>query len=314
MIDFDGAWKYAIERVFRWMIECLCPDLAAEIDWSIPPEFMDQELPNLAGRRKRGGRIVDKLIKVRLLRGGDRYLLIHVEAQNKRDHGFSERVYTIFYRLWDKYHVKADITCLAILTDLNPNWRPNVYEHSGYGVRLRFDYPCIKLMDLEAQLKRMETRNPFAMIACIHLDLMRRRTDIDPFEWKRDLFLRALRLEGKFSTRDAATILAFIDWLMRLPSELDNHLKESINESMKEAGMEWSGGIHGNIRILALQEGRQEGLEAGRKEMLTHLLKVKFGEVPEIFIEKIEKASSEMITDWFDKALVAKEPGELLRH
>ncbi len=313
MIDFDGAWKYVIERMFRWMIELLSPALAAEIDWSVPPVFLDQELPSIAGKSKRGGRIVDKLVKVRLLRGGDRYLLIHVEAQNKRDRDFPERIFTMYYRLRDKFNLEADITCLVILTDLNPNWRPDSYEHKGFGVRLRFDYPCVKLLEMESLLTEKEAENPFALIAIAHLDLMRQRVKVDPVAWKRAYFLRALRLKGKFSAKDAATILAFIDWLMRLPPNLDNQLKKSINESMKEAGMEWTGGIHGNIRILALEEGRQEGIDQGRREMLTHLLKIRFGGIPETFAGQIEHASAETITSWFERALVAKEPSELLR-
>ncbi len=315
MIDFDGAWKFAIERMFRWMVELLRPDLAAEIDWSVEPQFLDGELANIAGRKRRGGLLLDKLVKVRHIQGDDRCLLIHLEAQNGQTRHFSARVYTIFYRLCDKFNDEAHVTCIAILTDLNPKWRPGPYVLDRFGIRLRFEYPIVKLLDLEPKLEAaLEAGNPFALVVSIHLDLLRRRKDTDPLEWKRTTFLRALRQTGRYRAKDAATVLAFIDWLMRLPVELDNQLKEGLNESMKEAGMEWTGGIHGNIRVLALQEGREEGREEGRllgfRQALLLQFKARFGEVPSRFIERLEKATLETLEDWSMRLASAKDPME----
>lgn len=143
---------------------------------------------------------------------------------------------------------------------------------------------------------------------------MRHRRTADPSEWKRTTFLRALRLSQHFSARDAATILTFTDWLLRLRLELDNQLKERLNESMKEAGMEWTGGIHGQIRVLALQEGREEGREEGLKfarNMLTTLLRDRFGELPSQILDRIEKATFQLIEQWTARLKTARSPIEV---
>ncbi len=75
--------------------------------------------------------------------------------------------------------------------------------------------------------------------------------------------------------------------------------------------MEWTGGIHGQIRVLALQEGREEGLLAARN-MLTTIFLNRFGEVPKQILERIEKATSQALQDWTRRALVANSPMEVL--
>ena len=64
----------------------LCfPRVAAEVDWSIPPEFLDTELQEVVRDADLGKQRVDKLIRVQLLDGREEWVLIHVEVQAQPD-------------------------------------------------------------------------------------------------------------------------------------------------------------------------------------------------------------------------------------
>ena len=53
--------------------------------------------------------------------------------------------YIYNYRLYDYY--KTSIMSLALLTDGNPNWRPNRFEQELWGCRVSLEFPVIKLLD-----------------------------------------------------------------------------------------------------------------------------------------------------------------------
>ena len=66
----DGAWKAIILLYFEEFVAFFLPSLHEQIDYSIPPEFLDKEMEDVHGRfglTKR--RITDKLVKVHLKSG-----------------------------------------------------------------------------------------------------------------------------------------------------------------------------------------------------------------------------------------------------
>lgn len=86
--------------------------------------------------------------------------------------------------------------------------------------------------------------------------------------------------------------------------------------------MEWTGGIHGNIRVLALQEGREQGRAEGReqgraegrligfRQALLLQFKSVFGEVPARLIERLDRAEIETLEAWSLRLVSAKDPME----
>jgi len=101
---------------------------------------------------KVGRRIVDKLVKVFLADGSEKWLLIHIEVQGYQEQNFSERIYIYNYRIFDRY--KKEVISLALLTDTNKNYRPTIFRISRWGFELLFQFPMIKLIDY--QEKRIE--------------------------------------------------------------------------------------------------------------------------------------------------------------
>ena len=70
VLDEDGVFKDFVSRNVAEVIELIKPDLFADVNWAIAPEFCEQELINfLRGRARVKGKrkVADKLIKLKLL-------------------------------------------------------------------------------------------------------------------------------------------------------------------------------------------------------------------------------------------------------
>ena len=58
------------------------PEAYSAIDWSKGFDFLDSELQQVTREAETGKRIVDKLVKVYLCNGKEKWLLLHIEIQN----------------------------------------------------------------------------------------------------------------------------------------------------------------------------------------------------------------------------------------
>ncbi len=121
--DFDSPWKEALHFYLPAFLAFFFPDIHAGIDWSRSYEDLDKEFQKIARQAKLGKLVADKLFKVWLLDGSERWLLIHIEIQGEYDSTFPKRMF--------QYHIAAqrlynqDVVSLAILCDENKNWRPH---------------------------------------------------------------------------------------------------------------------------------------------------------------------------------------------
>lgn len=101
----DSAWKEIIDLFFKPFMEFFFPDTAMQIDWSLGYEMWDKELQKISKDAETGKRCVDKLVKVILLDGEERLILLHIEVQGSSKPDFTKRMYTYFYRLSDHYQL-----------------------------------------------------------------------------------------------------------------------------------------------------------------------------------------------------------------
>ena len=90
--DHDSPWKGALEVFFRPFMDFLYSEIAAQIDWQQPVEFLDKELQKITRKAKNSRRYADKLVKVQFLTGVEKWILIHVEVQGEPEVGFAERM------------------------------------------------------------------------------------------------------------------------------------------------------------------------------------------------------------------------------
>lgn len=322
-IDYDGAWKYITEQLFSDMLKLLYPYVHSQVDWSVKPEFLTNELPKIIGiKGKKDRKRVDCLAKVRLERDHPTWQLVHIENQMRKRNTFPKRMYTYNYRI--REHYLLPVVSLAILGDTNKNWRPSVYEVETLGSSLRFRFLTIKLSDYITRFNELESQtNPFAIAIMVHLKTTDKSVTIEQrAHWKWH-FLR-MTLKRDYPKEINTAILNFIDWLMKVPDELEQeiltkitnefgespmshqpllrisqvHLEEYCAESREEG---WQGG-----RLEGRQEGRQEGRLEGLRESLVSQLRLKFGKVPEQALLRVHHATENEMED-IQKAILFKD-------
>jgi hypothetical protein len=162
--DQDALWKEFITQFFEQCILLLHPELWAAVDWSVPPEFLEQELINsLRGKfRIRGKKkLTDKFVKLRLKTGQDCFVFVHLEVQGELDDDFPKRLFIYRSLIFLRYDIE-DITTIAIFTGDKPSEKHKQYFTECFGSNVTFNFNfCVVVEQDEAAL--MASNNPFAI-------------------------------------------------------------------------------------------------------------------------------------------------------
>jgi hypothetical protein len=271
----DNAWKDALDRSFREFMEFFFPAIAAEIDWSRGYEFLDKELAQITRDHRVRRRLVDKLVKVWLLDGTEKWLLIHLEVQAAARKGFAKRIYIYNYRIFDRYDV--EVVSLVLITGGSKSYKEDSYEAKRWGCELTFRFPVVKMVDYEERWAELEAaRNPFALAVMAHLRVRQARGDNEKkYAWKRELIFRLY--ERGYSKLEIFAFFRFIDWVMELPRELSEKLKTEVQEYQEKKRMPY---ISSWERLV---------MEDGARNMLLNLLEFKIGELDEKTKSRIHK-------------------------
>jgi len=283
-VSQDSLWKDILEQLFQEFLQFFFPEIYKDIDFSKGYQFLDKELSRIIKKSDTGKRIVDKLVKVFLKDGSEKWLLIHIEIQGYRQKNFAERMYIYNYRIFDRY--RREVISLALLTDTDAGFRPDEYKVQRDGFLLLFRFPLVKIIDYHG-VDLDVAYNPFALIVLAYLKTLESEGNItERYRWKKQFLLRLYDLGFKRETLFA--IYRFIEWMMELPDELEDQLYYEIKETEEEKKMTYI--------TIAERKGIQKGIEKGKIEGLQQailaVLEVKFGEAGLAyadFVKKIDK-------------------------
>jgi len=91
--SYDEPWKSALEQYLESFLAFFAPEAHAEIDWTRGYESLDQEFQQIVRDSEIGKRFIDKLVKVWLRDGEEKWLLLHIEVQSQADSDFAKRMY-----------------------------------------------------------------------------------------------------------------------------------------------------------------------------------------------------------------------------
>ena len=170
------------------------------------------------------------------------------------------------------------------------------------------------MLDYASQTEALlEDPNPFALVTAAHL--FTRRTKGDPEQRYAAKWRLAKLLYERHCDKQR-----IIDWLMRLPAELEQRLLREVytlerNVTMPYVTSAERFGIEKGLQQglqQGRQEGRQEGLKQGEAALLQRQLARRFGPLPDAVIARLASASIEQLENWAIKVLDAQSLDDVL--
>ncbi|HLA36106.1 MAG TPA: DUF4351 domain-containing protein [Rhodocyclaceae bacterium] len=313
--DYDSPWKEAVERYFPEFMEFYFAAAHAQIDWSKEYVFLDQELRTVIQEAEHGKRILDKLVRVTLLDGGESWIYIHIEIQGQHEKEFPQRMYVYNYRIFDRY--RTPVASMAVLVDDAPHWKPDVYAFELLGCELSLKFPIAKLTDYLGQEEALhDDTNPFALVTLASLLTRATRKDMQSRYAEKWKLVQLLYRRG-WDKQRIIDLFLVLDWMMQLPPHLKHALHRNIEQierigkmryisSVEQIGIE-KGLQQGLLQGLqqGVQQGVQQGLQQGEALALRRLLAKRFGALPDELAARIAAASLDQVETWFDRAIEA---------
>jgi hypothetical protein len=277
-IDYDSLWKFLIEAFGFQFLRRFLPDLYAEVDLSHPIEYMDQEFSSKLRPRKKGRKITDKLLKVRLLSGEERFVLAHIEVHATGESTFGKKMYLYNSMIFLRYEL--DVTALAIFTTERYPSNHNRYVRECFGtkVSLEFNSFIISKQDVRKLSKSYDLFD-LAILACLYIIRTRNNMQKRLYYKKK---LHKMAIEKKFSHTELEKILIFVEDIMQLPLPLEVKFKKHLKFKNK------------NLETMELSQNS--------KEMFAAMYEGHYGTTFEALNKKIEKERSGK-----EKALSEKE-------
>jgi hypothetical protein len=295
MDDYDSPWK-AILYHFEDFMRFFFAEASQDIDWSRGFRFLDGELQKVLRKSQTGRRYVDKLIEVHLKEKGETWLLIHVEVQSERDKDFAERVFIYDSRLYD--HFGKKVVSLVILADDSREWRPSAFGYELWGYKHFLIFPSVKLRDYARIASELEqSDNIFALVVLAHLESRDTKNDLTRRQNAKRRLLRLLFRKGYHRDKVFA-LIAFLDWVLALPDNIDDKLWEDVNAWEEVRTMEYIPSFARKSYFQGKEEGLKEGKAEGAISLFEELLKDRFGSLPDWVSTKIKDASLDRLNSW----------------
>lgn len=261
--DHDSPWKEALELYFKEAIALLCADIHRAIDWTQPIVFLDKELQKILAKAERGRTYADKLVKVKLTNGEEKWLLIHIEVQGEPEDGFAKRMFDYNSRICQRY--KKDVISLAILTDTRKDYRENRYQFAMFGCEITFTYPIIKLLDFLPQRQALlNDDNVFGLIILAQIDAKLLKDPMQRLVAKVTL-IRQLYERG-YDKQQILILFNLIDWMITLPKELVIEFEQNVDEIEQEKDMQYINSLEQLYLERGIQKGMQEGMQEGMQQ------------------------------------------------
>jgi Putative transposase, YhgA-like len=262
--DYDSPWKSELQVFLQPFLEFYFPDITADIDWPCGYDALDKELQKIARRAKIGKRLADKLFKVWLKDGGERWLLIHVEVQTDYDQAFAERMFHYNVAAYQMYN--KDVVGVAALCDDRPDWRPTSFHYGMWGCKTEVVFRIAKLIDYADQGAELEAGanifGPITLATCKAIE-----TRNDPAargRWKLHLVKWFHKL--KLPREHLRMLFDVLDYMMTLPEEFERIFEAEVAKIEEEEQMRYVNSIERAILKREREAGLEEGIEKGREE------------------------------------------------
>ncbi|TDE18224.1 hypothetical protein [Dyadobacter psychrotolerans] len=267
----DILLKSAFEEAFPGLLRFFFNDTDSVFKMERGFEFMDKELlelfPELA--KKGGSRIADMLVKTYLRNGNSELLLIHLEIQGEGTRDFARRMFTYWYRIYDRYDV--NLAALAVFTGGKNQKRPDHFHKEFLGTEVHYKYNAYHILDhSEAQLLAMD--NLFALIIlAAQKVLLNSKISEEELDVQRLVIARALIESKRYDLPKIRRFLFFLKTFIHIGNpEINSNFDKQIDLL---TGNKRTMGIIETIKMLTLEEGIEKGRETEKVVFVKNLLR-----------------------------------------
>ncbi|MEY4903582.1 MAG: hypothetical protein RLZZ292_1397 [Bacteroidota bacterium] len=225
-IDYDGNWKIITTELIEDWVAFFMPELNEDIDFSIAPEFKEQEFFEFV-EEEQTKNVADKLVKFRLKNGEDAWIFIHIEFQTEGD--ISERMFTYYRRILDKFG--KEITAIVIYTGRYAPKSQNKYEVIRYGTEVRYLFNSY-VVAKQKESELLANNNPFAIVVLANLYVAKTHNNLRKrLTFKEKLY--ELAFSRGYSIEKITKLFIFVSELMLLSSELEKEYDAYVQTQQK---------------------------------------------------------------------------------
>ena len=161
----------------------------------------------------------------------------------------------------------------------------NQFGYSLWGSEVSFQFAIVKLLDYQQQWTQLETsRNPFAIGVMAHLQAQETRLDAAG-RLVSITGSNEMAVQQSYSRKDVVHLFGFIDWVMSLPTALEQEFWREVRSLEEQRRMPYIT----SVERMVIQQGIEQSREQMRQVLLESLalgLELKFGDAGlEIFPE-----------------------------
>ncbi len=238
-----------------------------------------------------GKRFVDKLVRVNVLNGDEKWIYIHVEVQRTKQAKFAKHIFVYNYRIFDRYD--RPVASLAVLADTHKNWKPTSYGFTVLGCKLSLEFPVAKLTDYEERLDELlESDNVFGWITAAHI-LTQKTKKQDQERYAAKIRLLRILYQHQWDKQRIIDLFYISDWWMQLPEWLNSKVWQELETIEEKEKMEYITSVE---RI---------GMVRGQYTLLKTQLECRFGLLPEWASARLKCAKAKELEAWGKAVLTA---------
>jgi hypothetical protein len=287
-----------IEEVIEDLLLFVDPEIGKELDLSRGFEFLDKELAEVFpdGEKAANTRVVDKLVKIFLRDGEERWMLLHLEVQGSTDKEFARRMFEYYIRLFSKHG--RPVAAIAIFTGRGGKV-PATYEDRCLWMRALYEYKLLNIEDYPDETLKASS-NPFAAVLLVAKEVLLRvkgtDEECDEVLLKEKLLMVRLLKEkvAVFGERKTAAVLAFLtNYVVFKKSETNRKFMDQRDQILGEKN---TMGIFEQLVEIKRQEALEEGKGNSVRILLanTEFSAEKIAELVDIPVALVEKIKEEL--------------------
>jgi hypothetical protein len=296
---YDALWKSVLEEVMKDLLLFVEPDIGKELDLDRGFQYLDKELSEMYPQptTPSRSRVVDKLVKVYLRDGSERWMLLHLEVQGSNSKEFPRRMWEYFARLFLKHG--HSVAAIAILTGKGGKNSPGVFEDRCLWMRARYEYKAISIKDYSDQELQAST-NPFAVALLVAREVLLQVKGTDEerdnvlYEHK-ELVAKLLKQRlAVFGENKMKVMMSFLNnYVVFKTPEINLKFMARTDEIFERKN---AMGYFEQLAEIRREEAVQDGLEKAVRSLLTHsdFTPGKIAELLEVPVSLVKKVKKQL--------------------